>query len=90
MVKSIIQNYTSQVLTDKILSKMDSLPNRIAQKRKLKGFTQEQLAEKLGKSSKQVISNWEKGRAEPSLADLRLLADVLGTTTSYLLEGDHR
>jgi transcriptional regulator with XRE-family HTH domain len=69
---------------------MDSLPNRIAQKRKLKGFTQEQLAEKLGKSSKQVISNWEKGRAEPSLADLRLLADVLGTTTSYLLEGDHR
>ena len=42
----------------------------------------------LGKSSKQVISNWENDKAEPSLTDLRKLAEVLETTVSYLAGGE--
>lgn len=67
---------------------MYNLSARIKSKRNEKGLNQDELATLLGKSGKQVISNWESGRAEPSITDLYKLAEVLGTTPSYLLSGD--
>lgn len=66
---------------------MSGLRDRIKEKREESGLTQDELAHLLGKANKQTISNWENGRSEPSLADLRMLAEHLRTTVSYLVEG---
>lgn len=50
---------------------------------KAKGFTHEQIAEALD-VTRQAVSQWSSGRVQPSLARLRRLADVLGTTVAYL------
>jgi transcriptional regulator with XRE-family HTH domain len=40
------------------------------------------------KKGKQVVSNWENDKAEPSISDLRRLAEILGTTAAWLMDGD--
>lgn len=47
---------------------MDTFGKRLKLKREAKGLTQDELAAKVGKASKQAISNWENGNAEPSFA----------------------
>ncbi|MDQ1089024.1 XRE family transcriptional regulator [Siphonobacter sp. SORGH_AS_1065] len=66
---------------------MYNLASRIKDKRKQKGLNQDELASFLGKKGKQVISNWESGRAEPSLSDIYRLAEILDTTPGYLVDG---
>lgn len=50
-------------------------------------LSQDQLAQKMEKSGKQIVSNWETDRSEPSISDLRKLAEILGTTASWLIDG---
>lgn len=50
-------------------------------------YTQKELAEKIN-VSKDSIYNWEKGRSEPSIDDLILLATVLDVTIDYLVGKD--
>lgn len=57
----------------------------IAQLRKEKGMTQEQLAEKLGISAP-AVSKWETGTSYPDIMLLCPLARVLGTDVDALLE----
>lgn len=52
--------------------------------RTAKGYTQEKLA-KLVNSTKGTISNYENGYSTPSNEMLASLADVLNTTTDFLL-----
>jgi len=59
----------------------------IAAKRKEKGLTQEQLAEKLGVTNK-AVSKWETGRGMPDLAIIQELSKLLGITVSTLLNGE--
>ena len=59
----------------------------IATKRKEKGLTQEQLAEKLGVTNK-AVSKWENGRGMPDLALIKELSQILGITVSTLLSGE--
>jgi len=67
---------------------MSSFATRLKELRKSKGLSQDDLAEKLGvKSGKQTISNWELGKTEPTLSDIRKIAEVLTTTLSFLIEG---
>ncbi|MGG2943015.1 helix-turn-helix transcriptional regulator [Bacillus safensis] len=60
------------------------LSKRIKSVRKDKGLTQEELAKRL-KTTKGTISNYENGHSTPSNVMLKDLADVLNTTTDYLL-----
>ena len=60
------------------------LHEKIYSQRKLKGLSQEELAEKLG-VSRQAVSKWETGEALPEITKLKGLADVFGVTTDYLL-----
>ena len=60
------------------------LHEKIFNQRKLKGFSQEELAEKLG-VSRQAVSKWETGEALPEITKLKGLAEVFGVTTDYLL-----
>ncbi len=59
---------------------------RIAEKRKSKGYTQEQLAEMLGVSA-QAVSKWENDISCPDVMTLPTLAQKLGCTVDELLTG---
>lgn len=59
----------------------------IAVNRKAKGFTQEQLGEKLGVSNK-TISRWENGNYMPDLSLLEPLSRELGISLNELLAGE--
>lgn len=60
------------------------LSKRIKSVRKDRGLTQEGLAKRL-KTTKGTISNYENGHSTPSNVMLKDLADVLNTTTDFLL-----
>lgn len=52
--------------------------------RKRAGLSQEALADRMG-VSRQAVSKWETGEAEPELAKLRILADTFGVSADWLL-----
>ena len=58
--------------------------SRLKELRRKRGLTQEELAHKL-KATKGTISNYENGHSTPSNEMLRDLANVLNTSTDYLL-----
>lgn len=60
------------------------LPERINTRRKNLGFTQEDLAEMTGSSQNQIWM-YESGKRMPSLEKLIQLAEVLQTSTDWLL-----
>ena len=59
----------------------------IADLRKEKGMTQEQLAEAVGVSGK-TVSRWENGRNMPDYSVLESLTDALGITVNELIRGE--
>ena len=59
----------------------------IAENRKNKKMTQEQLAEKLGVTSK-TISRWENGNYMPDISLLKPISEELGVTLNDLLSGE--
>lgn len=63
---------------------MSTLGSRLLELRKQKGFTQEQLAEKLNVTN-QSVSKWEKDINAPDITLLVALADLLETSVDYLL-----
>lgn len=59
----------------------------IAQKRKEKNLTQEQLAEKIGVSNK-TISKWETGKCMPDYSIIEILCQELNITLAELMNGE--
>ncbi|BDF66715.1 hypothetical protein CE91St43_06870 [Oscillospiraceae bacterium] len=55
--------------------------------REKKGYTQKQLADRLGVSDK-AVSKWETGRGLPDLSLLEPLAQALGVSVAELLSGE--
>ena len=66
-----------------------NIGNYIANKRKQKNYTQEQLAELLGVSNK-TISKWENGRCMPDYSIIDQLCKELGITIAELLDGEDK
>lgn len=64
----------------------NTLGSRIAEYRKKKGMTQDQLAEHLGVSS-QAVSKWENDLSCPDITLLPQLADYFNVTIDELLRG---
>ena len=64
-----------------------TLGERVLTLRRKRGWTQDELADRLG-LQKHAILRWEKGRNLPRSETLHQLAAVLGTTPSYLLTGE--
>lgn len=60
------------------------MKEKIRALREAKGLSQAELAEALG-VDQTTISAWERGVAEPTLFNLRRLADVLGVSAGELL-----
>ena len=60
----------------------------IAQKRKEKNLTQEQLAGKMGVSNK-TISKWETGKCMPDYSVVKSLCEELEITVAELMDGEN-
>lgn len=62
---------------------------QIAMLRKSKNLTQNELGERLGITF-QAVSKWERGETLPDISMLVDLANVLETTTDYILTGGEK
>ena len=58
---------------------------KVKDARKKAGYTQEQLAEKLG-VSRQAVTKWETGNGIPDVDNLKYIAQVLNVSMDYLLD----
>ena len=63
------------------------LADKIIENRKKNGWSQEELAEKLG-VSRQSVSKWEGAQAIPDMKKILQLAELFGVTTDYLLKDE--
>lgn len=64
-----------------------SFKERLESLRKEKKINQSDLAKKIG-LTQQTISSYEKGKIRPSMDILYRLAEELGVTSDYLLNGN--
>ena len=53
--------------------------------REIKGWSQEELARRLG-VSRSKIGNYEQGTREPGFEDLEAIADIFNCTIAFLIE----
>ena len=65
------------------------LAEKIVFLRKRKGWSQEELADKLD-ISRQSVSKWELGASIPDLDKIIRLSELFDVTTDYLLKDDAR
>lgn len=83
-----IYNINSNVLDERrLIMDTKKIGAFIAMNRKKKGYTQEQLAEKLGVTNK-TISRWENSHYMPDLSLLEPLSKELDITLNELLAGE--
>jgi len=79
-------------ITDSQEDFMMKLSDKIIRLRKTNGWSQEVLAEKMD-VSRQAVSRWEGGTAQPDAANILQLSRLFDVTTDYLLndayESDH-
>ena len=63
-----------------------NISDRIRYLRKQKGFSQEELADKVG-VSRQAVSKWESEQSTPDLDKIITMSEIFGVTTDYILKG---
>lgn len=64
---------------------MIDFPKKLKNLRELQGWSQEELAKRLG-VSRSKIGNYEQGIREPGFEDLEAIADIFNCPISYLIE----
>ena len=60
------------------------LRDNLTMLRNINGFSQEEVAEKIG-ISRQAYAKWESGKTVPDIEKCRLLAEVYGVTINSLV-----
>ena len=65
------------------------LADKILRHRKQMGLSQEALSEKLN-VSRQAVSRWETGTAQPDASTILQLSRLFGVSTDYLLQDDYQ
>jgi len=63
------------------------LADKIIEGRKKNGWSQEELAEKLG-VSRQSVSKWESAQSVPDLQRILEMSRIFGVSTDYLLKDE--
>ncbi len=63
------------------------LADKIIRQRKKNGWSQEELAEKMG-VSRQAVSKWESAQTIPDLEKILAMGKLFGVTTDYLLKDE--
>ena len=67
---------------------LQEIGNRINQRRKELGFTQEKVADLMDVSI-QMVSNLERGNKAIKIDNLIKISEILGISTDYILTGKH-
>lgn len=62
------------------------IANNLVKLRKMEGFSQEELAEKIG-VSRQAVSKWERAESSPDTDNLIALANLYGLSLDDMLKG---
>lgn len=63
------------------------LADKIIENRKRNGWSQEELADKLG-VSRQSVSKWESAQAVPDMKKILQLSEIFGVSTDYLMKDE--
>ncbi len=63
------------------------MADKIIELRKKSGWSQEELAEKLG-VSRQSVSKWESAQSVPDLKKILAMSEIFGVSTDYLLKDE--
>lgn len=63
-----------------------NMSDRIQYLRKQKGYSQEELADKVG-VSRQAVSKWESEQSTPDLEKIIIMSELFEVTTDYILKG---
>lgn len=63
------------------------LADKIITLRKKNGWSQEELAERVG-VSRQAISKWESAQSVPDLDKILRMSEIFGVTTDFLLKDE--
>jgi transcriptional regulator with XRE-family HTH domain len=63
-----------------------NIADRIQHLRKVRGISQEELADKVG-VSRQAVSKWESEQSMPDIDKIIIMSDFFEVTTDYLLRG---
>lgn len=63
------------------------MADKIIELRKKNGWSQEELAEKLG-VSRQSVSKWESAQSVPDLKKILTMSEIFGVSTDYLLKDE--
>ena len=63
------------------------MADKIIEQRKKSGWSQEELAQRLG-VSRQSVSKWEGAQSMPDLNKVIAMADLFGVTTDYMLKDE--
>ncbi|MBT2732082.1 helix-turn-helix transcriptional regulator [Carnobacterium sp. ISL-102] len=63
------------------------IPQQITLLRSRFGWTQQELADRIG-FSKQTISNWETGLKVPRMGAIQRMSDLFGVSISFIIDGD--
>ena len=63
-----------------------NIADRIQHLRKVKGISQEELADKIG-VSRQSVSKWESEQTSPDIEKIILMSNFFDVTTDYILKG---
>ena len=64
-----------------------NLSERITEQRRIRGWSQEELAYRLG-VSRQAVSKWETSQSTPDLERIIQMSELFGVTTDWLLKGE--
>lgn len=75
----IIENLQTEVVNVDIAERLQEL-------RRKAGYSQEQVAEKLG-LSRQAISKWESGQGKPEIDNIVKLTEIYNVSADYILLG---
>lgn len=65
-----------------------TIGEKILKLRKARGWSQEQLADRVG-VSRQAVSRWESDSAKPDADNIIVLCDLFGISADYLLRDDY-
>lgn len=71
--------------TKKKKTEIKSFGEILKEKRKERGWSQTQLANKLGIADYKVVGRWEADKSDPKLIDFLCLADVFGCSLDELV-----
>ncbi|RZM19693.1 MAG: XRE family transcriptional regulator [Pedobacter sp.] len=67
---------------------MNDFGQRVRKRREELGINQDVFAQKISvKSGKQTISKWEMGRSFPDLSEIYRIAEALGVSVCWLVDG---